>query len=85
MLTVDDCLSVKLELDDCTKAAQVVARKCRNELADDAARVLLSLLEEHDEEELVGYVLQHLENMPINYFETVLEYDSKLDDLYNEF
>jgi hypothetical protein len=81
-LTVEYCMLIYSELDDSKKSSQLVARKCRRELAETVAQVLLDILD-LDNEEFVGAILNELDTMPINWFDSVLDYDSKLAEIYN--
>lgn len=83
MITVQDCLVIYDELGDCKKCSRVLAGKFRKEKAEEVAQVLLELVDEYEMEELVSEVLSKLDNCPINWFETVLDFDSKLSELYN--
>lgn len=81
-LTVEYCMLVYSELDDCLIAARKLGPKFKKMQAQDLAHILLTILDEYDGEEFVGAILQVIENMPINFFDTVLDYDKKIAEVY---
>jgi hypothetical protein len=82
MNMLDLCLQAVDELGDNRLAAKQVCNKFRRENPEEVAQCLLTLLDEYEYEEFVGYALKELDSMPINYFDSILDFDTKLADLY---
>ena len=79
---LDLCLQAVNEIGDHQRAARQVCNKFRRENPLEVAQILLILVEEYEYEEFVGYALKEMDSMPMAYFETILDFDQKLADLY---
>lgn len=83
MISVQECLLIIDEVQDCKKSGRILAGKLKQFQAVEVASLLQVLVDEYDMEEVITEILYKLDAMPINYFETILEYSEQLAELYN--